>query len=322
MTKTAYKKSTKRRSKYNKKRNQKHKLFLHLKHESFILIPILIITIVSTAFIFIYHTQASYHEIKSISENPKDEMKKIPPSIKKKLQTASPSATFRVPILMYHYVEYVQDRRDITRQKLNINPYVFENQIITLEEAGYTFMTAKELSDVLDGKSTMPKKPILLTFDDGHWDIYTDVLPILKKYTVKATAYIIPGFIGGSDFLNDKQIKVLISSGLIEIGAHTIHHIALKEIQAKTVEEEVFGSKQILENTYHIKVYSFAYPYGSFDEQAIDIVKNAGFTTALSTIPGAEVNQANRFFIYRLRPGERTGQELLNYLQQSQYLPY
>jgi len=192
------------------------------------------------------------------------------------------SKSYKVPILLYHYVENITDKKDTIRQSLNTTPYIFEDEIKTLVNNNYTFMTASELSDVIDGKKELPAKPVLLTFDDGHWDLDTVVLPILKKYHVKATAYIITGFIGSSDFLNKYQLNDIINSGLIEIGAHTVHHIALRSKLYPTVYYEVNQSKAYLENNYHIKVRSFAYPYGSYDNQAMQIVKDAGFSNSVS----------------------------------------
>lgn len=258
-------------------------------------------------------------QIKSVFENPKTEVKKLPPELKEKIANRNASETFRVPILFYHYVEYVADKKDTTRQSLDISPFTFEQQVKTLKDAGYTFMTAGELSDVLDGKGKLPTKPILLTFDDGHWDMDTDVLPILKKYNAKATAYLITNFLGGSDFLSDDQVKDLISSGLVEIGSHTVHHVALKNKLPPVVDFEVSQSKKLLEQTFNIKVVSFAYPDGSFDEQAIEAIKKAGYKSAVSTIPGVAQSVENRFFLFRLRPGYRTGNELLKYLNQSSF---
>ncbi|MCL4353789.1 polysaccharide deacetylase family protein [Patescibacteria group bacterium] len=255
-------------------------------------------------------------------ETEKTEMRKLPPEIKKAIKKASPSAYFRVPILMYHYVEYVQDKKDTIRQALNINPNIFEAQIKTLLSAGYTFMTARQLGEVIDNKKTLPPKPILITFDDGHWDLDTVVLPILKKYHVKATAYIVPAFIGGSDFLTKSQLRNVIQSHLVDIGAHTMHHVALRNRSLKDARYEIGQSKKVLEKKYHIHVVSFAYPYGSFDKQTLRLVKKAGFTTAASTIPGIMQSKQNRFFLYRIRPGYRTGKALLNYLSQSSFSAY
>jgi peptidoglycan/xylan/chitin deacetylase (PgdA/CDA1 family) len=168
----------------------------------------------------------------------------------------------------------------------------------------------------------MPEKPLLLTFDDGHWDFATNVLPILKKHQVKATQYVIPGFTGGSDFMTENQVWNVVSSGLVDVGAHTVHHISLAGKPLHEVQYEIGESKRMLENTYHIQVVSFAYPNGSFDNQAADVVKMAGFTTGVSTVPGIIQSNANRFFLYRLRPGHRTGIDLLHWLQQSEFKPF
>lgn len=228
-----------------------------------------------------------------------------------------PREPVKIPVLMYHYVEYVNDPRDTTRKRLNIRPDIFEEQVKTLKDAGYTFLTAQEIGRILDGTMTAPEKSVALTFDDGHWDIDTTVLPILKKYKVHATIYVISGFIGESDFVSQSQLQDVINSGLVEVGAHTVHHAHLTKVSLPVVEEEVAGSKKMLEDVYHVPVVSFAYPDGAFSEETIDVVKKAGFTTAVSTIEGNEVTQNNRYYINRLRPGHRTGQELISYIEVS-----
>lgn len=272
---------------------------------------------------FFYHLM-SFHTsfVSPVAEDEIHVMKKIPPKIEKVYKTASISATLRVPILMYHYVEIVKDRRDTIRQSLDILPSVFEKQIETMQNAGYSFLTAGELGEVLDGKRALPTKAVVLTFDDGYRDFYTDVFPILEKHNVKATSYIIEGFLGGQNYMTKDMVASISASGLVEIGGHTINHPSLKGMSFARAEVEVTKGKQLLEQEFHVPVVSFAYPYGTFDEQAIDIVKQAGFTTAVSTIPGIEENQVDRFFIFRIRPGVRTGQSLLNYLEQTMFKPY
>lgn len=281
------------------------------------------------------------NQLKPVTETSVSEMKKIPEDVAQTIGKPAPTelvedtrskeittiptpiksilTPVRVPILLYHYVEYVRDKKDTIRQSLNVNPNIFEEQVTTLQQAGYTFITAKQLGEVIDGKAQLPLSPVLITFDDGYWDLDTVVLPILKKYHVKATAYIVPGFIGNTNNLSSTQLQDVINSGLVDVGAHTVHHVSLKGKLFPIAQYEIEKSKALLEQTYHIGVVSFAYPNGSFDQQAINIVRDAGFTTAVSTIPGIEQSNSNRFFLYRLRPGYKTGQILLNYLQQSTF---
>lgn len=221
---------------------------------------------------------------------------------------------FRVPILMYHYIEYVTDTRDTIRQSLDIRPITFEDQLKTLINANYTFLTASEFADILAGKRNMPTNPILLTFDDGYRDFYTDAYPLLKKYHVNATAYIISGVLDKPNYMFNWQVREIASDGLVEIAAHTVHHLWLKGLPPAKVQEEIFGSKAQLEKLIGKPVVSFAYPYGAFDSGTIALVQQAGFTSAVSTLPGITQGQENKFYLFRLRPGGATGNVLLSWL--------
>lgn len=276
----------------------------------------------SILFISVFFIGIFLHSFQShryVRESPRTEVSHIPQDVEKRLLSASASAQVRIPILMYHYVEYVKNKHDRLRVALNVNPDVFEKQVKTLIDANYTFITAKDVGEILDGLQTPPENPIVLTFDDGHWDFETTVLPILKKYQIKATQYIIPGFTGGSDFMTQNQIYNIISSGLVDVGAHTVHHLSLAKESFASSQYEIAESKRMLENTYQIQVVSFAYPNGSFNIQAADLVRLSGFTTGVSTVPGVMQSKNNRYFLYRLRPGNKTGDELLNWLKQDEF---
>lgn len=283
--------------------------------------PLNKLLLISLLFIILLIISLIISDKENLGKNYNPELEKklnmttIPSGIKDELTNTPSPVTYRVPILTYHYVEYILDKNDKIRISLNTTPFIFEQQIIALENEDYTFMTASELGKALNGEILMPKKPILLTFDDGHKDLYTNVFPLLKKYNVKATAYIIPGFLGGSDFMNDDQIREIIDSGLIEIGSHTLNHTYLKDQPLKKVQKQVGDSKVILQDKFQIPIFSFAYPYGAFDKQAIEVVKTAGFTTAMSTIPGVEINNSKRYFIERIRPENRIGESLIEFVE-------
>ncbi len=239
----------------------------------------------------------------------------LPNDIKESIKNVKPQKYLRVPILLYHYVEYVKDEGDTIRKSLNIVPYVFDEQIRTLKEAGFEFVTTKDLAADLDNKITLPAKSVILTFDDGYRDFYTDVFPILKKYQVKAVVYVVPNFLDRSNNLDTWMLKEIAKSGLVEIGAHTMDHAYLSGLSLRRVRFEVEESKKTLEKLLGIDVVSFAYPYGAFDNETIDLVKKAGFTSAVSTIPGVFSMDVNRFFLYRVRPGGRVGASLLDLLE-------
>lgn len=246
----------------------------------------------------------------------------LPPEIKQQLKNSVPSATIRIPILMYHYVEYVKDPGDTIRKSLDIVPFVFENQLATLSQAGYNFITPSELSDMLKGKREIPPKPIILSFDDGYQDFYDNVFPLLKKYNARAVEYVISGFLDHPNFMYSWEVQQIATSGAVEIGAHTVRHLSLAGLPKSLAQYEIGQSKAQLEKLTGVPVVSFAYPSGSFDLQAENIASQSGFTTAVSTVPGIAASEANRYFLYRIRPGARMGQDLLNYLSQNTFKPY
>ncbi len=316
---------------------------VHFHHKLFLFLIIILLLTLSLAGFFLYQYLSVNYFDSSVSKNELQDLAPLSPPVDiqrqiqqirllvdkqassagtiqvGKTQIATAEVVLRVPILMYHYVEYVKDKNDKTRISLNTPPEVLEQEIKTLSDAGYTFMTTGELADCLEGKVQLPPKPVVLTFDDGYRDFYTYAYPILKKYHAKATQYVISGFLGQSNHLLVSQLQEIAKDGLVEIGAHTVRHMWLKGLPLKVVSSEVFQSRVALEQLIKKPVISFAYPFGAFDNQTIEIVKAAGFRTSVSTLPGVEQTQINKFFLFRLRPGGRVGQRLLNLLNQKTY---
>lgn len=209
----------------------------------------------------------------------------------------------KIPIVMYHYVEYVQDQGDFIRKRLDIVPGLFEKQLADLKKSGYDTYYVKDVPDILTGKIHYSTQSAILSFDDGYEDFYTDVFPLLKKYHMRATFFPIYDFIGRKGFVTKDQIQELVDSDLVEIGSHTLDHTYLKYVSDAVAKKQIFESKKRLEEDFHIKVSSFAYPYGAMSPQAIQYVKDAGYTAAVSVISGTLQSPENLFFLSRVRPG-------------------
>lgn len=226
---------------------------------------------------------------------------------------ASPSSIFKngirtkLPIIMYHYVEYVVDQNDLIRKKLNINPGIFERQLKSFIAEGYTSYFVKDIPDILAQKETVSGKRIVLTFDDGYEDFYLSAYPILKKYHLKSTIYIMFNYLGRKGYLSEKEVQELINSGIVEIGSHTLDHTALKTAKKEIAVKEITENKTKLENKFNIKVETFAYPYGVFNKETVELVKQAGYSAAVSVIPGVYQSKENLFYLSRLRGGVFSG---------------
>jgi len=226
-----------------------------------------------------------------------------------------PKKQFRIPIIMYHYVEYVKDPLDTIRKSLNIPPYILEQELQVLNDSGYGTLFVRELPEIISQKKFYNPKSVFLTFDDGYEDFYTDVFPLLKKYHTKATVYVIYNFIGRKGFLNEKQIKELIDSQLVEIGSHTLDHFYLKKSSQLIALEQILNSKKMLEKKFKIKVESFAYPYGAFDQNAINLTRSSGYSAAVSVIPGINQSEDNLFYLSRLGAGNFSYNNMINYIE-------
>jgi len=218
---------------------------------------------------------------------------------------------FNIPILLYHYVEINSDPKDTIRISLTIPRNVFEKQIQSLLSEGYTFLTVSEVGKILDGKMAMPGKAVVLTFDDGYRDFYTDVFPLLQFYNIKATLFVVSGFLNHSNNITNEQLSDIVKSGLVEIGGHTVNHASLTSLSKERAKWEIEEDKKILEQKFGIKMTSFAYPYGLFDEDVANIVKDAGYLQAVSVIRGNEQTKSNRYFLFRIRPGAGIGEYLI-----------
>jgi peptidoglycan/xylan/chitin deacetylase (PgdA/CDA1 family) len=215
--------------------------------------------------------------------------------------TSKPRGTTVIPILMYHYVRVVTDPKDTIGIGLSVKPALFAQQMQYLADNGYTTLTMQEVYDILQGRKTLPAKPIALTFDDGYRDFYTDAWPILQQHNFKATNYVITDFIGWDAYMTWPMLQELSDGGKVEIGAHTRSHADLRTLGADKLQDEVLGSKSILETGLGKPVGAFCYPAGFYNASVIAAVKRANYLTATTELPGANQNIQNQFELPRIR---------------------
>jgi len=183
-----------------------------------------------------------------------------------------------VPILAYHQVSEETD--DI----YSVTGVQFEEQMAYLHEKGYTPISLGQLFDFYEGKAVLPDKPIIITFDDGYEDNFLVALPIMEKYKMHSTVFIITSLVGTPDYLSWQQIADM-QGRQTEIGSHTVTHVALDELSSDEQRHEIVDSKVMLEK--HVgPVKFFAYPYGQFTSTTQQILGEAGYLGACSGIPG------------------------------------
>ncbi|MEI6528960.1 MAG: polysaccharide deacetylase family protein [Candidatus Falkowbacteria bacterium] len=217
-----------------------------------------------------------------------------------------------LPILMYHYVE--TPTATTTLKGLYLDPKIFAEQLMALNKNNYDLLFMSEAAASLQDEKLLGNKNIVLTFDDGYEDFYTEVFPLLKKYNYKATLYIIINKLGAPGYLTREQVKELASSGLVEIGSHTFNHPDLRVLKDKDAKFEITASKKILEQISGRPVTSFAYPFGYYKTDFFALASSTGYTNAVSVIPGLKQGRENIWLLRRLRPGDRSGEVFVKWL--------
>ncbi len=241
---------------------------------------------------------------------------------------------YRYPrILMYHMV-----RDAIPGKKFNslrVSPKNFERQIKYLHDTGWHSYT---MSEIVAQKDNLPEKSVVITFDDGYQDNLINALPVLQKYGFKATIYLVndrhnrdwSGYrkaknegagLKDEPKLTDDEVRELLESGLIEIGAHTLTHANLKNLDETESYREICSSKEQIEEKFQTVCQSFAYPFGLYKAKDEKIVAECGYTNAVTTkvgiadiltcdpfkIPRVTVSGKDNFFAFwiKLRTGKR-----------------
>jgi peptidoglycan/xylan/chitin deacetylase (PgdA/CDA1 family) len=218
-----------------------------------------------------------------------------------------------IPILMYHYVEDAPTSS--TLKGLYLEPEIFESQLQEINAAKYNNYFVSEIAKSLISKNPLPKDSLVLTFDDGYEDFYTNVYPLLKKYKIKATLYVIINALDKPGYLTKAQVREMAGSAYVEIGSHTFNHLDLKTLNNRKTSFEIVKSKKILENISGQPVLSFCYPYGRYNNNDLKLASQAGYLASLTTEAGTIHYQSDMQILSRLRPGNRSGAEFTAWLK-------
>lgn len=209
----------------------------------------------------------------------------------------------KIPILLYHYIADNPDPSDKARDYLSSSPKDFDEQMGYLQKEGYTPITLDTMVAGLYGNTTLPAKPVVITFDDGYQDLYSNAYPILQKYQFKAVAFIPTGLVGTSYYVNWDQLSQMQLSGLLSFQAHSVNHVNLASVSKDRLIYELSESKKILEEKFAIPVNFIAYPYGISDSTVSNTAQKTGYVGALGTWQSNIVSEGVIFNMPRIKIG-------------------
>lgn len=215
----------------------------------------------------------------------------------------------RIPVLTYHSI-------DNSNSVISVSVVNFKKQVSFLKQKGYKTYSLLEIVNHIKRGTFFPTKGIVITFDDGYKNNYTEAFPILKKYGYTATIFLTTGRCGKSNswpnqdpsipqlsMLSWEEIREMSRYG-IDFGAHTTNHPDLTQIAIDRTKLELIESKEAIEAQIDQPVELFSYPFGRFNKEIQDVTKTA-FKGAIATTPG-KINTKSD--IYALERINLTGQ--------------
>jgi len=174
-------------------------------------------------------------------------------------------------VLMYHLIA---DETYGGDDDIFVRPSEFEEQMRAVAQSGRGSGFYDELGS---GK-------VIVTFDDGYIDNYETAFPILQKYGVRATIFVVAGDIGKKGYLTAEMIAEMASSGLVRIGSHTISHPYLTTLGAAELTDELDISRGILEEITGQSCDAVSYPYGDYNQAVINAALSCGYKYAFTTL--------------------------------------
>ena len=166
--------------------------------------------------------------------------------------------------LMYHLV---LDEPYSALEDLFVRPSELRGHIEALLEKGYTFIFADEYG-------YYDRKTVIMSFDDGYLDNYTEVFPIIKEYNVKITIFMISNYVGCPEYMTEDMLKEMASSGLVSIQSHTATHPDLTTQTEESLIREFETSNEALEAITGRKVRALCYPAGAYNDLVMSVAGN------------------------------------------------
>jgi peptidoglycan/xylan/chitin deacetylase (PgdA/CDA1 family) len=194
-----------------------------------------------------------------------------------------------LPVLMYHRIA-ADGPEALARYR--ISPTAFEAQMRWLSDKGFISVTPEQLQAIRQGREAAPRRPVMITFDDGYLDFAESAQPILKRFGFTASVFVVPGKVGGASdwdaeagepapMMTWAQIRDMAAQG-VSIGSHSQTHRRLSRLSTGEIEQEAAVSRARLAEELGAEPMAFCYPYGDHDRAVSALVARAGYSLAFT----------------------------------------
>ena len=223
-----------------------------------------------------------------------------------------PLSRVKIPVLMYHSISDLDDSTRHPYYRTVTSPAVFDQHLKWLHDRGYKTINLSEAVALLGGSTAVVERPVVITFDDGFKNFYSEAFPTLGRYGFSGIVFLPTAFIDdspqkfrGTACMTWSQVRELKKAG-IEFGSHTVTHPQLRNLETEEIRRELRDSKAKIEDELSGSITSFAYPYafpetdGAFRQRLKGILQESGYENGVSTIIGTVGPTADSFFMKRL----------------------
>lgn len=209
-----------------------------------------------------------------------------------------PFLNYQHPILTYHHIGAPEGDPTVT-----LSGKAFARQMSLLKTEKRS-LRLEELVSSLKSKSRPLPRKVAVTFDDGYQDFYTHAYPCLQECRIPATVFLVTAWIGKRGFLSWEMVREMSQKG-VDFGSHTQNHPYLPEVTSRErLEEEIRGSKEILEDRLGKEVSLFSYPVGGFTEEVKEMVRKSGYMGAVTTNRGVPGKARDPYALSRIKMTE------------------
>jgi peptidoglycan/xylan/chitin deacetylase (PgdA/CDA1 family) len=188
-----------------------------------------------------------------------------------------------VPILMYHEVR--KPPPGAPNPQLFVSARTFRAQVRWLERRGFHGITLVQLQEAWRGRRKLPRRPVVLTFDDGYLSVYQNVVPVLRRMRWPGVLNLALGSTKSAEGVTRPEVKRMMRGGW-ELASHTISHLDLTTLGSTQLHQELVGSRRLIRRWFHVTVSDFCYPAGRYNRRVMRAVRRAGYRTATTVSPG------------------------------------
>jgi peptidoglycan/xylan/chitin deacetylase (PgdA/CDA1 family) len=200
-----------------------------------------------------------------------------------------PQANSLLTILCYHNIDLLSPKNS----PYSVTTQAFVDQLKALKSAGFEFVSLRQIESFYLKGAPLPTRSALITFDDGHQNIFEHAYPVLKKMNIPWMLFVFPTAIGGGHekgYMDWTDVRTLYKDG-VAIGSHSFDHPYLtrpdKEINTPAaygewLKKELVHSKKLIEEKLSVKVTTFASPFGALNDVVQRYIGNSGYSLAFN----------------------------------------